>query len=670
MSDQKIELEIVLDDGSIKKTFGTIKKEAESVSKESSGMFNGFSGLGGSLIVFNQGLELAGKFARAVKSVGEEMINISLEAEKIRVIQAQFNQLTEQSGIATQEFSDKITQSIAGLMDDDDALSAANNAMIRLGLSAQRLPEIFELSRKAAASGFGSMAENADALTTAIQTGQTKQLKSLGVIVDLSKAQADFAASIGLASNQLTEQQKIFVNSNAILDKFNKKFGESDGNIKAFSDSWTRLKVNVDEAIEQIRVKLDGVFGKTLKNAIDGFNLGISNILGNTTADQKIDSLRRKMEQLSQSYEDVARKNSVAATVIGMIAQSLNDDALKNLNEQIKITREEIRKLESEKPQKDLLRERILQYQEYTNAIKLNAEQQKKLDEEKQARDAQVAQAALSYNQQELASRQQRLQYIQDDDARALEAALIFEEQLKQIKEKGELDRKNIAIQYSDEKKFSEEQRMELEAEQLEAENQAIAAIQDRYNEETKSKQQKFLDEAKAAWQNTYSVIANTVSSGLGNAFLNMGKAMKAGKNAFDAFADGMIQVAADVASIFGDMLIKMGVGYLFFNPVAGVGMILAGGILKAFAGLIAPSGGAASAPSLGASSGGGIASENIDSGFNAASPTNAERIQPNTVVNFTVQGDIMDSDGTQNRIVQLLNDAIDTKGAVVRGMT
>jgi hypothetical protein len=41
----------------------------------------------------------------------------------------------------------------------------------------------------------------------------------------------------------------------------------------------------------------------------------------------------------------------------------------------------------------------------------------------------------------------------------------------------------------------------------------------------------------------------------------------------------------------------------------------------------------------------------------------------PGTVVNFQVMGDILDSSDTQNRIVSLLNDAIDSKGAVVRGM-
>jgi hypothetical protein len=55
---------------------------------------------------------------------------------------------------------------------------------------------------------------------------------------------------------------------------------------------------------------------------------------------------------------------------------------------------------------------------------------------------------------------------------------------------------------------------------------------------------------------------------------------------------------------------------------------------------------------------------------FDATAPIGESAMrQPQTVVNFQVMGDILDSSDTQNRIVQLLNDAIDSKGAVVRGM-
>jgi hypothetical protein len=89
------------------------------------------------------------------------------------------------------------------------------------------------------------------------------------------------------------------------------------------------------------------------------------------------------------------------------------------------------------------------------------------------------------------------------------------------------------------------------------------------------------------------------------------------------------------------------------------------GGFLKALSG---GGGGATGAATAG---GGGVAAASEPGGFNAAQPIAGTEMmaRPSTVVNFTVQGDILDSDSTQSRIVQLLNDAIDTKGAVVRGM-
>lgn len=70
---------------------------------------------------------------------------------------------------------------------------------------------------------------------------------------------------------------------------------------------------------------------------------------------------------------------------------------------------------------------------------------------------------------------------------------------------------------------------------------------------------------------------------------------------------------------------------------------------------------------------GGGVGAEPATTpeapAFDATAPIGDGRMAPQTVVNFQVMGDILDSSDTQSRIVALLNDAIDTKGAVIRGV-
>lgn len=659
MADQKIELEIVLDDGSIKKAFGTIRKEAEKAEKESGNLLGG---LGGSLVVLNQGIELFDKFASGIKKAAVEMINLSLEAEKVRVVNAQFAQLAQQNGIAQESFNAAIQESIAGLIDDEDALQLANNAMIRLGQTAQRLPEIFELARKASASGFGDMAANAETLTNAIQTGQVRQLRSLGIIADVTKAQNEFAKSIGLTAAQLTEEQKAYVNANTILEATSKKFKNADADIKTFSDSLARFKVASNEAFERFAVGFDRAFGPSIKAFIDTLTESMN---GNGAA---LKANKISAENLAGA---IAMAEAKIVSLNEKLANARTDTQFNTLNRQINETNTLLTELQ--KRQKAVVNTSTEQanlikaFPKFSAELEIQKknEEQKKLALENSMKGLeQYNNALLSSQQQEIAIRQQNLQYIEGDEAKKAEIQNIYN--LQKQAEEDRFLKEQLNIKKMNDAEFgitdAQAKKLKEEAEIVHQEN--LKNIKNKNLADQRTSEEKYLQDAKDSFKNSYALIANVVSSGIGRAFTNVGKALKEGKNGFEAFAEGMVAVAGDIASVFGDMFIKLGVATFFINPIEGLGLILAGGALKAFGGLLSSG---SSSPATTGNGGGGLASSDNPNQFNTIPAADEARNNPNSVFNLTIQGDVLDSESTGSRIIALINETIDTKGAMVR---
>jgi hypothetical protein len=677
---EKIELEIVLDDGSVRKAFATIRKEAETTEKEVSAslgsLANPIKAMG-----FNAYIDLARTALDATASLARGMRDMMLEAEKVRVVNAQFAAITQQTGIATQAFNDAIMASIDGLMDDEDALDLANQAMIRLGLTAQRLPQIFELARKASAAGFGDMKANTEAFIYAIQTGNERALKQqVGLVVDLSAEQKKFAQSLGLTVNQLTEQQRAFVNANAILSEAELRFGKVDGSIKKFSDSTTRLSVNLANLKEIGAVAFESVFGGLIQSYIDRFNQSASLTINqtkeiSTSQERAAESAAILRERIALLNKEIMSPDLAAGTEMGA------DDRMANLTVQLQAAEAALSNLElkfsatTRSIESDPLAKRISLYQEEAAArAKSNEQRLQEMDLSEQ-RAIQFNQAMLGFSQQENANRQANLEFISTQNQRQTELETLYQDQLRQIIEKGINDRRQIEINFSNERGFSQEQRNQLELAQIEAQNQAILNAQNNFEMNYAGSWGRLQQKAKAYMADIGNNVKATLVVGITQSFNAMGAALARGENAMEAFGKSMLGVLGDIAMQMGQSFILQGIAYSV-NPMtpgvggpliaAGVALSIFGGFLKALSG----GGGGSQAMAGGGGVGAGSSTTPEAPAFDATAMVGEGATRaPQTVVNFQVMGDILDSSDTQNRIVALLNDAIDSKGAVVRGM-
>lgn len=160
--------------------------------------------------------------------------------------------------------------------------------------------------------------------------------------------------------------------------------------------------------------------------------------------------------------------------------------------------------------------------------------------------------------------------------------------------------------------------------------------------------------------------IMRSIESGLSKIGENLAK----GQGAFDNFGNVLLGIFGDLAIQIGGILIGMGIGIenlkvalATFNGAAlvaaGATLIVLGGALKALSGGM---GSAATAPS---SSGGGIAT--TPSATTELTPSEQlTRQEPSTSVQVVIQGDVLDSDESGSRIVNLINEAFDKKGVVI----
>jgi len=568
MADQKIELELVLDDGSVKRAFATVRKEAEDTG---SAFGNAFAVKG--LADFSAGINLATRAVTLLKETAQALLNEVLAGEKIDAINRRFEILAQQQNANAEALAAGISRAVGGTVDLEEALSATSRSLINLQTGVGQLPALFEVARKSASAFGGDTISNFEKIQQAVITGNTRALREIGLVVNADVAYQRLADSLGVTVKELTEAGKQQAVLNEVL-----RFGEQNlknitSSIEPVNQSIKRLGVSFGEVADTVAVASNKAFGPTLKGFLDNvtsglesFNVRIKQAFGFETL-SAAENVRLLTDELSR-----------------LEALRTQEAGLANSAETVAALDIQIAKLKE----------------------KLVVDQQLAMEQEKK-------------NQADLL----------DIQNTASKVALTNQLTQSQIEGRAALE--------------------EYTKLQVQAANQAKQSA-DQLNGAIKS------------------ALVNAIAQGV----QAMAMALVKGENVLSSFGKTILGIFADLAIQTGTILIGIGLGLEalktlsgFAAIAAGIGLVAVGGVLKALAG-----GGGPSGTNEGVTAtGGGVA-------FTGDTQTLIQQNQqedlvrsPGTVVNFQVMGDILDSSDTQNRIVALLNDAIDSKGAVVRGM-
>ena len=158
------------------------------------------------------------------------------------------------------------------------------------------------------------------------------------------------------------------------------------------------------------------------------------------------------------------------------------------------------------------------------------------------------------------------------------------------------------------------------------------------------------------------------IANGIAQGFAAFGAALVKGENALGAFVKAFFSAIGQMAIQQGAFFLLEGLGLLFTpgGQAQGAALIKVGASMAALGGaLTALSGGGASVGG-GEFGAGGVGS--IDSGSQFLTDQEEEREAPATTVGVTINGDVLDSEESGLRILNLLNDAFDKEGVVFRG--
>lgn len=171
--------------------------------------------------------------------------------------------------------------------------------------------------------------------------------------------------------------------------------------------------------------------------------------------------------------------------------------------------------------------------------------------------------------------------------------------------------------------------------------------------------------EGSAAFKRMGDTALKGLGSAVGNAFSAFGAALVKGENALKAFTNAFLQSIGQSAVALGTEFILRGTAYLFVPGLQSLGgpLIAAGAGLAAFGGALSAVGGGG-APAT--SGGGGAGQSSGEFGTVGELPDTVAPAKPQNQIAVNIQGDVLDSQDTGLRIVDILRTFADKNGDVV----
>jgi len=344
MAENKVSVELTIEDrqalASISKLQRSIEKFASDTEKKmgkgEASFKNLFSGVTAGLAVFDLATGGAKKLLDAVVAIGKVPLEGALKAEELRATAQQFDLITRNAGLAGDALKSGLVAAADGLVSTDDLLAAASRSVVSLGQNASSLPQIFEVARKAASVFGGDLLDRFEDISNAIETGNVKQLKQIGLIVDVDKAYTQYAETLRVTKEELTTSEKQTALLNAVLQKSDSAFGGVDTNIRELNNTTLRFNAALQDLGEAGATAFDKIFGATVKGtaselviALESLTRSVRRLGGETIpVDEQIKVLEQDLIRLKKSQEESAK-------AFGTTVANPYDEQVKSLEKQI-----------------------------------------------------------------------------------------------------------------------------------------------------------------------------------------------------------------------------------------------------------------------------------------------------------------------------------------------
>jgi len=600
---------------------------------------------------------VAGITAAAVLAV-KSAIDLTEEAEHLKRVEQSFNAIAQSAGVSADVIKNQLMKAVGGLADDTDTLVSATKAMTVLGDNAGRMAEIMELARKTTKVFGGELLQNFESLSQALASGQTRALRQFGIIVDTDKAQKEYAKTLGISVNYLTDAGKKQAVLNAALEQGQQKFKGISTDTNNTTDSLTKINVALNQIKDTAVLAWDRLAGNKVRESVSAVSDAVTGLAKRFQATfgegQEKEEARREvlegevkaLEKQAQFYDRI--KDSAQLTLTNQLLKAKQNEL------------EKIDELEEQAMQRDLKKQA---HEAPTAAVeekpKVNLIDTEKLKEDRLKFEKQIEEIRLKRIESDI-------QYATDADA--IETS--FLEKQGTMEQEAETQKHLLKKQGLDQGLISQEQYNEaiinidetlknkLSNNNMELEQARLRALENVAN------QSKTVAQGMSAGWNVETQKAIQAASNFGN----MGKvvfgavknnAVKAfeaigdgSKNAGDAMKGFLFGAIADVAQAHGEVMLAEGIGT--FNPIE----IAQGGVLIALASAIRSAAGGKGSSFQGGGGGGGGGSAAVATQDQPQKPEAKETHKKAVTVN--IQGSYYETEQTRTRLMDMIRESGD----------
>ena len=609
-------------------------------------------------------LGVVGTAAVAVKA----SLDLVLEAESIRSVNQQFEILTRNAGLSGQALQDALMTAADGLVDDTELLKAVNEQVVRLGDSANRLPEIFSLARTVTSAMGGDLLENFDKISTAISSGNVKALRNLGLIIDQDKALREYAKSLDTTVLALSDTERRQALLDATLERGKTAFAGINESVSQNTQAWQQLKVALGGIKDTAILAFDRLAGPVVQAELKGLNAIAQDVSrwfkdkfgeGPEQAAAKMERLQMALNESGAAFFEAQVEVEKLAKKYGQLAPFALEytDAVDKMNEH----------------ERDLLRIRK-ELSEVSPPVQEEArepagavEKEGAVSERKLAVAAKFENDLLSLrmnriNQEiQTATSLEEVDRLQGERKQALLDTLAAKENDLRAKfELGEMTKQNLTSATIELRKGAE---ADLRRVEQQYEQERLNALNNFANVSARTAKG-FAAGFEAAAAKSASEATNfakigekafaTFSSRAGQAFMDLGSGSKKGSEIMKSF---MLNALADMAQAQGSLMLAM-----ITNPAAmaaGAGLLILAGLLRAKAGGGGEGVGAAPAGSEAGAGGGGFAASTMSAEDRPA----LEESRKKREVQLVIQGNYFETEQTKRTLMEMIRSETDATG-------
>jgi len=627
--------------------------------------------ISGLLSSFAEAAAAVGVAAAAVEAF-KLAVDMSVEGEQIQQIDNQFKTLSAQAGISGDALKDGLEKAAGGLVSTTDLLKIANGAIVQMGASANQLPQIMDLARKATALMGGDLQTNFQDITQAIEKGNTRMLTHLGIVIDQKKAYDTYAQSIGVTSGELskTGQQQAILN--AVLTQGGEKFKGVNAQLGQVTTATQQWHTAVKELGELWDVVVSKVIGPSLNKVINYF--------GKIVHSAKTDMVAGFGEGTDQSKAKIEDLNDAIATTEKQLAElpkmgyGPSSSEYKAMEAQLSDYKTKLASISQVYKQQQADNDKANQEITTSNAkvaqnASIDAKKKQAVDNEVQKEYLKLIQERDKIEATSVTSMAQIDKLMKDQ---ALLRERQHEEEIAQIKQKYAGDTSRIAKltaaendRYRAQERAAVQTDYEYKTKLLQSYQTNSTTVFQGISREAaimaRQAQQDFHNMAKFGQETMKSLEKNSTA-----AFQQIGTAIAQGQNIAQSTANAMagffLNMVADRATASGGEMLLEG----FMNPALlapGAGLIALGAALKSLAG------------SLGASSSTSVPTPSVSGGSSPSAPPITGEGEPDQAslesqqqtaqraVTVNIAGNYLNTPQSQRALMDIMRSETDATG-------